>query len=372
MVNGADDVAPPHVLLVGPQADALERELRQRLPAAQDWHLRHQTNPRDLPRGIPHPPPDLIVLLFEHLTDATPAWFEFAKVTWPRAFFVLVTPLPRSALQALFERYGDAPVIAPTVGSVCLAVGREVQALNRGSLRGLALPNLLQVMQWEAKSLAVRVQGGERWGRLHLFQGRLVDAWVHQGPQAGEDAVYEMLSWMNVTLTVERSYRNLRPVIDVPLTHLLMEGLRRQDERQRAPDAPRREPAGDVPAPDAAEPPHAALEALVRGVEGVRAAALLRVGPEAVQVVAQVGEGPAREEAAAGASDVLHALLAGLQGLGAGGAFEDLVITLNDQHHLICPLPREDLAVSVVLSRAHSSVALARRALKTQLAHLVG
>ncbi len=49
-------------------------------------------------------------------------------------------------------------------------------------------------------------------------------------------------------------------------------------------------PVGIMPAPDAANSPHVASEALLRGVEGVRAAAPLRVGPEAVQAV-QVGVG---------------------------------------------------------------------------------
>ena len=77
-----------------------------------------------------------------------------------------------------------------------------------GVVRGVSLSGFLQMMEWEEKSLCIRAEAGRSWGRLHLLQGRLVQAYSHATGMTGEDAALDILSWENVSLRIERSYHN--------------------------------------------------------------------------------------------------------------------------------------------------------------------
>ncbi len=397
----------PHVLLVGQRAHTLLQTLRNSVPDASRWRLEGHSEQGALLQLHREARPDLVVLLIDRPDATTAAVFERGKAAWPRTFFMLATDQPRSALQAFVEQHGDLPVVTPDAGALCTAISQEVAGLSRGSFSGLSLPSLLQMMEWEAKSLAIRVQAGPLWGRLHLYKGRLVDAYVHQGPPTGEAAAYEILAWPNGTMTIERSYRNLQHVIEQPLTHLLMEAMRRRDEDHhpedlsiddvllddlsgtdpaeddmfRRPRRSAREPT--PPTPEANPQPSPlisaevtsaikehtdmanakeTLDAALQTIDGAAAAAL--VDYSSGMALGTAGSGVNLEVAAAGNTEVVRAKLRTMDALGIKGGIEDILITLEKQYHIIYLIPGQTLFLYLVLNRDQANLAMARYKLK--------
>ena len=390
-------------MLVGDHATELGQQIRERVLGAHTWRLLSCARPAEV-LGLPtQDMPDLVVLHGSAEAD-TDALFEHAKAVWPRTFFMLATRQTREALQPLMHRHGDLPLTDPDPALLGAAIGREVAGLSHGSLRGLSLPSLLQMMEWEAKSLAIRVQAGPLWGRLHLYKGRLVDAYVHQGPPTGDAAAYEILTWHNVSMTLERSYRNLQHVITQPLTTLLMEAMKRNDETQQAdfsidelllddqqgateedlmfrrsrptppkptasPDPSQTSPTTLIdihPTPPTQEINMAnvkeTLDSTLHTIDGAMAAAL--VDYSSGMALGTIGAGVNLELAAAGNTEVVRAKLRTMDSLGIKGGIEDILITLDKQYHIIYLIPGQSLFLYLVLNRDQANLAMARYKLK--------
>src|SRR5580765_6661701 len=64
-----------------------------------------------------------------------------------------------------------------------------------GDLLDLSLPNLMTSMATEGSTVMLRVQRGVDHGAVYFHEGVLVHA--HTEAHAGNDAVYELLSWVD-------------------------------------------------------------------------------------------------------------------------------------------------------------------------------
>lgn len=95
-------------------------------------------------------------------------------------------------------------------------------------------------------------------------------------------------------------------------------------------------------------------------LDGAVCAAL--VDASSGMILGQAGTGIDMEVAAAGNTEVVRAKLKTMRGLGLNDVIEDILITLGKQYHIIRPMARkEGLFVYVVLDKAKSNLALARR-----------
>jgi hypothetical protein len=78
------------------------------------------------------------------------------------------------------------------------------------------------------------------------------------------------------------------------------------------------------------------------------------------------GSGVDLELAAAGNSEVVKAKMATMDSLGIKGGIDDILITLESQLHVIRPTTKhEGLFIYLVLDKAKSNLALARRKVKS-------
>jgi predicted regulator of Ras-like GTPase activity (Roadblock/LC7/MglB family) len=102
------------------------------------------------------------------------------------------------------------------------------------------------------------------------------------------------------------------------------------------------------------------LDTLLK-VEGAQAAAL--VDSNSGMMLGSAGWGVDMELAAAGNTEVVRAKLKTMKSLGMDDTLEDILITLGRQYHIVRPVRRRPgIFVYLVLERAKSNLALARRA----------
>jgi DNA-binding response OmpR family regulator/predicted regulator of Ras-like GTPase activity (Roadblock/LC7/MglB family) len=104
-----------------------------------------------------------------------------------------------------------------------------------GALKGITLPSFLQIIQLDRKTCALRILSRDRAGILRFERGELLDAAT--GSLAGDDAALEIVCWDDTQIEIHPHRHVAQRTVHQSLTELLMEGIRRKDERGR--DAPR-------------------------------------------------------------------------------------------------------------------------------------
>jgi hypothetical protein len=122
--------------------------------------------------------------------------------------------------------------------------------LLSGSVEQLSVPDLLQTVEAGRRSGIILLRHPTRNGLLWLRDGRVVDAEIDGGSR-GAEAVYEMAFWDEGTFEADFTPVAAPERIFQPTSALLLEAMRRHDERLR--DAP--PPHAAMPDPPPAPPP---------------------------------------------------------------------------------------------------------------------
>lgn len=112
----------------------------------------------------------------------------------------------------------------------------------------------------------------------------------------------------------------------------------------------------------------AVLSALM-GIDGAMGCCV--VDYESGMSLGASGGGVDLDMAAAGNSEVVKAKMKTMKTLGISGSIEDILITLDDQFHVIRPAEKhKGLFIYLVLDKAKANLALARRSVQTVEAKL--
>ncbi len=99
----------------------------------------------------------------------------------------------------------------------------------RGNLRTMSLPNIIQVNCAEHNQVRLRVRRGGHEGSIYFADGNIVHAEMES--RTGEEVVYELLSWEDGDFELTMNISPPRQTITTNWSGLLMEGMRRLDER---------------------------------------------------------------------------------------------------------------------------------------------
>ncbi len=184
---------------------------------------------------------------------------EALEVLQAEAVDVVVTDLNMPVLDGygliaiLAERYPSLPIIVitsvaepeqlnqvmelgvlrvipkpPRLSMLMEAIRAAVAAPSPGMTRGLGLPSILQLLNWERRSATLTVRGAEGTGYLYVREGELIHAAV--GKESGLLAAYRLLSWEGIQ--VEFVFKcKVRATIDLPLPEVLMNQALFRDEQ---------------------------------------------------------------------------------------------------------------------------------------------
>jgi response regulator RpfG family c-di-GMP phosphodiesterase len=97
-----------------------------------------------------------------------------------------------------------------------------------GSLRDMALPDVIQALTNGRKTGSLRLMAGADVGEIHFQDGSIVNASF--GARRKEEAVYAMLAVKDGTFAMDPSFKPGARAINASTEALLLEGMRRIDE----------------------------------------------------------------------------------------------------------------------------------------------
>jgi len=303
----------------------------------------------------------------------------------------------RALADGAFE-YFEKPIPAePFVQCVQELLGGDSR---RSRIEGLSIAGFVQLLGMERKTCALRASVQGTQGVLYFDAGELVDA--RQAGLCGAEAALEIFTWRDPSITLEGQTRARPVTIRVSVTELLLESARLADERERNLRRSARGRAGGpcdaapmaagggrgpalslVPAvakppppsrplpatPTPREPPTAdasIVDLLVeaRKIDGVTAAAVANWELDDSVRVPGAASDPRSDAAAVANCRVMRALMSGMRRLGLHSRVQDVLITLDEQSHILWPLPQHDgLFLYLVVERSRGNLALTRHRL---------
>ncbi len=280
---------------------------------------------------------------------------------------IVVTAFGNPRVEGQVSLYGgfsyvEKPVHLPDLIEMIRAAAEG----QRSYIEGLTVAGFVQLLAIERKTCLLRVSRGERIGELIFRDGILVDA--RRGQQSGDDAALAVLGWEDgARLDLHTGVLPKRKTVREPLNHLLLEAMRLKDE------AAANAPAGKAKAvAKAVEPvgvrPKVRIEGSLEQCMSIAGAiGVALVDHENDKCLGQAGGGEELnlDVASAGNTAVVRSKLQVIKDLHFDKMIEDILITLEDQYHLIRVLrAAPHLFLYLALDRDQANLATARRKLE--------
>jgi len=295
-----------------------------------------------------------------------------------RAPVVLVTAFGTRSIELEARRHGvvsviDKPIDFPFLVEICR---NTLRSLERGTMGGVTLAGLLQLLEMERRSCTVRVLARGASGRVFLDRGQVVGS--TQDELQGMEALCRILSWPDprIELGPPKVLPDAEPM---SLQEALLEAARLSDERARdhepldTPDpfslsiSPDPVPTTTTPAQQDAPKSQKEDKDMAGITESINAAMSIQgaiaaalVDHESGMCLGSKANGFPIEVAAAGNTEVVRAKMRVMRDLGLAGRISDMLITLETQYHLLMPLRQGNLFLYLAIDRANGNLAMAR------------
>src|SRR4029079_1127878 len=103
------------------------------------------------------------------------------------------------------------------------STGRSHKGVS-GSLRGMGLPDIVQVLFHGRKTGKLNIRSGGRAGEIHFLEGNIANALV--GDVAGTEAFYALLKFEEGDFALDPGFTPAKRIIQDSSEALLLEGMR--------------------------------------------------------------------------------------------------------------------------------------------------
>ncbi len=113
---------------------------------------------------------------------------------------------------------------------------KGLEGRSRGFITGVSLGSFLQLLELDKKTCTLTVHSGRNQGTIYFKNGDFMDATTKE--LSGIDAAFEIISWKNVEIILANSCDITEQKIFDSLGFILLEGSRRQDERDTSTASP--------------------------------------------------------------------------------------------------------------------------------------
>ena len=163
-----------------------------------------------------------------------------SEATRDTPFIFVARASDTAAIDRAFALGAQDYVVKPTSGDVLAAKLRrvggpksqaEAKAGISGSLSEMGLPDLSQILSQGRKSGRLTLRGDGVEGEVHFESGQVVHAVC--GNSVGQAAFYELLGVTEGSFALDPSFQPTEHTIAVGVESLVLEGLRRLDEKNR-------------------------------------------------------------------------------------------------------------------------------------------
>lgn len=238
-----------------------------------------------------------------------------------------------------------------------------------GPLRHISLAGFLQLLETERGDCTLVVDSPHE-GYVYVKGGVIVGA---TNPlRKGIEATYDILCWRDPSFRSEDFPENMEEDFRLSISHMLMEAARRCDELSKENSKPEfdtkieeiylddTEDDFEVIVDEEIEIMADIQETLetAYNIDGTIGVAL--VDWESGMSLGSLGSGIDLEVAAAGNTEVVRAKQRVMEALGIQGGIKDILITLEDQYHIIVPLSGASIFLYSALRKDKANLALAR------------
>lgn len=168
------------------------------------------------------------------LVKPSPADIEvlkFVAQSHSRLPLMVMTAFETGEIETALKAIGPVRYFEKPVDFKALAdrLFDEMESGVGGAIHGISLASFLQMSEMERTSCTLRIKTEEKKGHLFLVKGALIAA--ETDSLTGEEAVFEILSWSSPSIEIENAVPDRKKEITAPLMTLLMEGLKRKDEK---------------------------------------------------------------------------------------------------------------------------------------------
>ncbi len=305
----------------------------------------------------------------------------FAARVLPVSLLMITRKVDDAAIQRL--RTAGAQVEPLTPPLTLEALREQVrQGLRKRRLTSTTsrepLARLVQRIARERGSFTLHVNAGTEYGSLAFLDGVLVDA--QNARRTGDQAALDILGWRQTSVVFDRIVPLALATVRRSVVDLVAEAERTaaarasaivSDEIPTPPTVSLRPPGPESrshPSPKQRSEEEMAninktLEETMK-IDGAIGAAIADWDSGLCLGTAGGGSRLNIEVAAAGNCQVVKAKMATMQELGIKGAIQDILITLDDQIHLLRPLRRgENMFMYLAIDKTKGNLALARHRL---------
>lgn len=122
---------------------------------------------------------------------------------------------------------------------------KGLEGRSKGFITGVSLSSFLQLLELDKKTCTVTVRSGRHQGNMYFRNGDLLDADTDN--ITGMDAAFEIIGWKNVEIVLTNSCNITEQQIHESLGFILLEGSRREDERDTSSPNPATQSSTSVP-----------------------------------------------------------------------------------------------------------------------------